>query len=243
MLELLVVGCLRMHSGGLTRHASQVVLHVYDMAWVNEYIAWAGLGVFHSGLVVNGDEYTFGGHPEASTGVFSAPPGEAPGCVFRQAILLGESSLSHTQIRDTISSLSASFLGSDYNLLTNNCNHFTDALATALTGQHIPAWVNRLATLGSWLPCLLPPGLAPPPPPDSADPFVAFAGQGRSLADPPPTSDSAPAASTAAASTAAASAGAGGGGGGGGNGGEGEDERRARREKMAAAAMARFGGQ
>ena len=217
-----------MHSGGLTRHATQVVLHVYDMAWVNEYISWAGLGVFHSGLVVNGDEYTYGGHPEASTGVFSAPPGEAPGCVFRQAILLGEVSLSHSQIRDTISSLSASFLGSEYNLLTNNCNHFTSALATALTGEPIPAWINRLATLGTWFPCLLPPGLAPPPPPETADPFVAFGGQGRSLADPPSSSEPAPQASSSPSGQSP---------------GEAEDEQRARREKMAAAAMARFGGQ
>lgn len=36
-----------------------------------------------------------------------------------------------------------------YHLLTNNCNHYTECVATALLGAGIPSWVNRLASLGA----------------------------------------------------------------------------------------------
>lgn len=46
--------------------------------------------------------------------------------------------------------------GPSYDLLNRNCNHFSDALAFALTGRHAPAWINRAAWIGLQLPCLVP---------------------------------------------------------------------------------------
>ena len=48
------------------------------------------------------------------------------------------------------------FNGERYNLLTNNCNHFTNYMCKVLTGQEMPRWVNRAARVGVVLPCLVP---------------------------------------------------------------------------------------
>lgn len=40
------------------------------------------------------------------------------------------------------------WMGPKYDLLTRNCNHFTDAVCRMLTGSGIPTWINRSAMLG-----------------------------------------------------------------------------------------------
>lgn len=48
------------------------------------------------------------------------------------------------------------FKGREYNLLSRNCNHFTDYLVRRLTGKGAPGWLNRAAGVGRGLPCLVP---------------------------------------------------------------------------------------
>lgn len=55
------------------------------------------------------------------------------------------------------------FLGPSYNLLTRNCNHFSSHLCAALTGQPAPAYLNRAASIGVALPCVVPAGWVEPP--------------------------------------------------------------------------------
>lgn len=44
-------------------------------------------------------------------------------------------------------------MGTSYNLLTKNCNHFTSYLCEKLTGRSAPSWLNRAASIGVALPC------------------------------------------------------------------------------------------
>jgi deubiquitinase DESI2 len=53
--------------------------------------------------------------------------------------------------------------------LTKNCNHFTAFLCRKLTGRPGPAWLNRAASIGLALPCVVPRDWVDPPEFESAD--------------------------------------------------------------------------
>lgn len=60
-------------------------------------------------------------------------------------------------------------MGTSYNLLTKNCNHFTSYLCEKLTGRCAPGWLNRAASIGVALPCVVPREWIAPPDHDTAD--------------------------------------------------------------------------
>ena len=61
------------------------------------------------------------------------------------------------------------FMGTSYNLLTKNCNHFTSYLCEKLTSRPAPNWINRAASIGVALPCVVPREWIAPPDYDTAD--------------------------------------------------------------------------
>ncbi|KAK5738657.1 hypothetical protein LTR17_005789 [Elasticomyces elasticus] len=111
-------------------------------------------------------EYAYGGHPRPSTtGVYYTPPLQTPpGGTFRTSILIAHTTLTPPQIDSAIREISNQFLGTSYNLLTNNCNHFSSALLHRLTGKSAPRWLNRAAGVGLAVPCMVPKEWVGPPP-------------------------------------------------------------------------------
>mmetsp|Transcript_4838 Transcript_4838/g.11568 ORF Transcript_4838/g.11568 Transcript_4838/m.11568 type:complete len:226 (+) Transcript_4838:94-771(+) len=214
---------------------STIVVNVYDLTPSNNYTFDFGVGAFHSGVVVSGTEYTFGGHEGSSSGIFTHSPKQAPGAQFRVSIDMGETDMSHQDVQREISALGDHFRGNAYHLILCNCNHFAAELCLRLTGKRLPGWVNRLAYMGSWVSCLLPKGMGVAHP-ESSDVqsqntlasyrksgvanFQSFSGQGMSLSAPGQESMSQNASSSP-------------------RDGKSESERRA---LLAEAAMKRFGG-
>ncbi|KAL6634861.1 hypothetical protein ACP70R_027532 [Stipagrostis hirtigluma subsp. patula] len=133
-----------------------VMLNVYDLTPANDYFYWLGFGVFHSGIEVHGTEYGFGAHDFPSSGVFEVESKCCPGFVYRRSVCLGTTDMSPEEFRTFIEKLAGKYHGNTYNLITKNCNHFTDDVCQNLTGKPIPGWVNRLARVGSVFDCLLP---------------------------------------------------------------------------------------
>mmetsp|Transcript_50609 Transcript_50609/g.83902 ORF Transcript_50609/g.83902 Transcript_50609/m.83902 type:complete len:229 (+) Transcript_50609:79-765(+) len=131
-----------------------VSLNVYDLSPLNDYISWLGIGLYHSGLEVDGREWTFGSGSGSGTGVFECRPREVPG--FRQAVPLGNLDMTSLNIEKTAWDLARDYPGSRYHLLTCNCNHFATELAERLGTEPVPGWVNRLAAWGAWFAWLLP---------------------------------------------------------------------------------------
>ncbi|EDO32262.1 predicted protein, partial [Nematostella vectensis] len=159
-----------------------VVLNVYDMYWINNYTFNIGLGVFHSGVVVHGKEYAYGGHPYEWSGIFDMFPKCAemlgPEFKFRESIVIGMTDFSSEDIDHIVNEMGSKFTGVSYHLVDKNCNHFTSeftqvsiihvnivvllstptpqpSLNWLLCGKAIPNWVNRLANAGSYFPFLL----------------------------------------------------------------------------------------
>uniref|UniRef100_K3WX62 PPPDE domain-containing protein n=1 Tax=Globisporangium ultimum (strain ATCC 200006 / CBS 805.95 / DAOM BR144) TaxID=431595 RepID=K3WX62_GLOUD len=115
-----------------------VYLNIYDLTPANGYISALGFGFFHSGIEIAGDEYSFA----SGAGIFTSTPKQAAG--------------SYTEAKQIAYSLRSDFEGNTYNLVTKNCNAYSEALCRELLGKSIPAYVNRAAYLGSFLSCLMP---------------------------------------------------------------------------------------
>lgn len=130
-----------------------------------------GTSLLHSGVVVNGKEYAYGGHGHPGvTGVYwTKPKTEPPGGTFKCELLHGFTLASDEEIESTIRAVSDEFKGTGYNLLTRNCNHFTSYLVQKLTGTPGPRWLNRAASIGVTFPCVVPRDWIEPPDYDTAD--------------------------------------------------------------------------
>lgn len=86
-------------------------------------------------------------------------PKEAQPAVFRESVFIGMYTYTDTQFYSKLRKLENAFPGTSYNLLTNNCVTFCDAMCYELLRRHIPGWVNRLPTLADKVSCILPEGL------------------------------------------------------------------------------------
>ncbi|CAL5015595.1 unnamed protein product [Urochloa decumbens] len=126
-----------------------VVLNVYDLTPMNNYLYWFGLGIFHSGIEVHGMEYGFGAHEFPTSGVFEVEPKSCPGFIYRRSVWMGTTNMSRAEFRSFIENLAGKYNGNAYHLISKNCNHFTDDVCKNLTRKSIPGWVNRLARVES----------------------------------------------------------------------------------------------
>lgn len=162
------------HRSTLSLQKTEITIHVYDLLPQGRLssVLWAvGASLLHSGVVINGREYAYGGHDRPGlTGVYWTKPGlEPPGGTFRQEILHGFTLASDEDISTVLREASDEFLGTKYNLLTRNCNHFTSYLCEKLTGTPAPGWLNRAASIGVALPCMVPKDWVEPPEYETAD--------------------------------------------------------------------------
>ncbi|KAF1941843.1 DUF862-domain-containing protein [Clathrospora elynae] len=162
------------HRSTLSLQRTEVIIHVYDLLPPGKVatVLWAiGSSLLHSGVVIGDREYAYGGHDRQNlTGVYWTKPGqEPPGGTFKQAILHGFSFRPAEELEAIIQEASQEFQGTSYNLLTKNCNHFTSYLCEKLTSRAAPSWLNRAASIGVALPCVVPREWIAPPDYDTAD--------------------------------------------------------------------------
>ena len=98
------------------------------------------------------------------TGVYwTAPRQVPPGGTFKCEILHGFTVRPQSEVDTIIKEASEAFQGTAYNLLSKNCNHFTQYLCEKLTGRTGPGWLNRAASIGVALPCVVPKEWIAPP--------------------------------------------------------------------------------
>ena len=88
------------------RVATPVIVNVYDLSkqhadQFNDYVHELGLGFYHSGIEVNGVEYSFG----SGAGVFTCTPQVAPPAIFRCSIKVGETRLGYREVQRVVEEL------------------------------------------------------------------------------------------------------------------------------------------
>lgn len=130
-----------------------VTLHVYDLSESNVSYYKLGFGLYHSGIEVNGVEYSWG-----TDGPFRNEPKKAYGVLYRESILLGHTNKNSAEITKIAADVAETLKREgNYHILQRNCNHFAKAFSEKLVPESsFPGWVNRAAGLGSAFSWMLP---------------------------------------------------------------------------------------
>jgi len=125
----------------------RVMLAVYDLsrglaAAMSQAILGEQLeGIWHTGVVVYSKEYFFGG------GIQTLPEGrfgQVNGMPPLRMELIGETTKTQQELETFLLSIRSRFTTATYNLLTHNCNNFSDELSRFLTGRGIPDYIISL---------------------------------------------------------------------------------------------------
>jgi deubiquitinase DESI2 len=139
--------------GRRTRMSTKVILNIYDLSPMNEYLYPIGFGIYHSGIEMMGVEYTFA----SGAGIFHHSPHDVPNATFRERIELGQYDGTSHELNIILDELRLTKFGpDDYHIIQRNCNHFSNILCYKLLQKRIPGYVNRFADIGMCCSCLLP---------------------------------------------------------------------------------------
>ena len=141
----------------------EIILNVYRLGDPNDeqmtklqFLAGLGLGLYHSGIEINGVEYAYGGDPNnPGTGVFQTIPMTVMGATYYESFVLGTVS-DNKKIYEVLRELRSEFIANEYSLVSKNCNHFAEELSMRLLGKRLPSYINRLAKAGEWVKFALP---------------------------------------------------------------------------------------
>jgi hypothetical protein len=125
-----------------------VHLTLYDLSPWNAFGYQLGLGIFRSGIELDGLEYTFDGNKESNaSGVTWHVPFHADvehaNTMLRERIELGHAKMLSTEAHDRLRSLAEEWMAMDYDALELNCHHWVDAAANAL-GVSAPRYIHGL---------------------------------------------------------------------------------------------------
>ncbi len=113
-------------SGGLARNMSQMI--------IGKRID----GIWHTGIVVYGKEYYYGG------GICNGRPGQTPYGRPIDTINLGVTELPEEVFVEFLNEIAPKFAPEKYDLFYNNCNNFSDECANFLLGTGIPKHIVDL---------------------------------------------------------------------------------------------------
>ncbi|CEG46323.1 Uncharacterized conserved protein [Plasmopara halstedii] len=116
-----------------------VMLNIYDLVEANDIMAPLGLGIYHSGVEIAGEEFSYA----SGAGIFSTSPRQAPGAKFRESINMGVFEGSPHEAHRLAYSLSTDFEGTTYNLFSKNCNTYADALCQLLLHWTKRQWLRH----------------------------------------------------------------------------------------------------
>ena len=124
----------------------------------------AGFGVFHTGVEIDGVEYSYGRverQHDANmrvvnahvSGVWTQRPKVLPpsfqGAQHKETVTAGVVTMTPIALRSLIARVAHEWRGTDYDAMRHNCNHFSAALCCELGVDPPPEYVNRLANAGA----------------------------------------------------------------------------------------------
>jgi len=145
--------------------SSQVWLHIYDTdtytGWMNNRLLKdINLGVFHCGVEIYTDEWSFHSaetyRPGQLTGIVTCRPKRMAGSyVYRESISMGVTPLSLSAVDAIIEDLRPVWPASSYHPIRRNCVTFAETFLERLqVNEEFPEWVKRLNVVSTTFPAL-----------------------------------------------------------------------------------------
>lgn len=138
------------------------MLHIYDLGiggdvrYFNQFMRPLQVGVFHCGIEVYEEEWSFSNilgdlpkGPEHTTGVFSCDPTGCEDHQHAESIVLGTTSLTRVQVARLLEVLQEKWTVATYHILHKNCCHFCQEFANCLGVGKLPDRITRLASVGA----------------------------------------------------------------------------------------------
>ncbi|WVZ59270.1 hypothetical protein U9M48_009438 [Paspalum notatum var. saurae] len=121
-----------------------VKLHIYDLSQgMARQLSTTILGkaieaIWHTGVVVYGREYYFGG------GIQQGQPGRTPYGTPVRVEDLGVTHVPREVFEDFLREIGPRYTPATYNLLSHNCNNFSNEAAQFLAGAAVPSYILEL---------------------------------------------------------------------------------------------------
>ncbi|MED6119393.1 hypothetical protein PIB30_011458 [Stylosanthes scabra] len=128
----------------MAEEGHRVTLNVYDLSQglarqlSTAFLGQAIEGIWHTGIVVYGNEYYFG------AGVQHSPAGSTPYGTPLRVVELGVTHVPKDVFEMYLQEISPRYTAETYSLLTHNCNNFTNEIAQFLVGSTIPEYILQL---------------------------------------------------------------------------------------------------
>ncbi|KAE8708116.1 chitinase family protein [Hibiscus syriacus] len=128
----------------MAEESHKVTLNVYDLSQgLARQLSMTLLGkviegIWHTGVVVYGNEYYFGG------GIQHIPAGTAPYGKPIRVIDLGVTHVPKDVFEMYLQEISPRYTAETYSLLTHNCNNFSNEVAQFIVGSTIPDYILQL---------------------------------------------------------------------------------------------------
>ncbi|KAJ8616178.1 hypothetical protein MRB53_035550 [Persea americana] len=122
----------------------KVSLNVYDLTQglagqlSATFLGKAIEGVWHTGVVVYGNEYFFGG------GIQHSPAGATPYGTPVRVVDLGVTHVPKDLFEEYLQEISPRYTAETYSLISHNCNNFSNEVAQFLVGTTVPDYILQL---------------------------------------------------------------------------------------------------
>eukprot|EP00930_Biecheleria_cincta_P097056 TRINITY_DN88791_c0_g1_i1.p1 TRINITY_DN88791_c0_g1~~TRINITY_DN88791_c0_g1_i1.p1 ORF type:complete len:364 (-),score=49.10 TRINITY_DN88791_c0_g1_i1:209-1300(-) len=124
-------GNVRFADGGSWTRQYPVVLRVYEI----------GAGAYHAAVEVHGEEWQYAGGEGG--GIMSIIPGSATGYARQlDPMPMDYTSLTRWDVHKVVHKMDSAWKGSEYNLIHQNCCHFSRRFLQELGAATMPEWVD-----------------------------------------------------------------------------------------------------
>jgi len=147
------LSCLSPRSRSNSLPSTEVFLHVYHMDPCTGYLNNAflksnDLGMYHCGIEVNGEEWSFGffmdswNDPSVS-GLQRCAPKHMIGYEYKETVNLGPTPLSDEEVEQVLDSVRDAWPACSYHIVHRNCVTFAQHIASSLQVPELfPAWTK-----------------------------------------------------------------------------------------------------